>query len=86
MLLDGINRRADARIIRIPIRQHGRNALQRLRAIGVGARQNVKGIRFDVGQRMVDFAQEHGEIHGRVGGLITVRGAVVTIHAIHASH
>ena len=53
------------------------------RVVGIGLRQHVNGVGFDEGQPAVNIRQEDGQVDGAVGGLVTVRRAVMAIHAVH---
>ena len=81
--LHSANRRPNARVVRITLGQSRRNGLERLRFVGIGLRQDMKRVGFDQGQSAVNLAQEHREVHRRVGGLVPVRRAVMAIHAVH---
>src|ERR1039458_3804403 len=53
-LLHGINRGADARVVRVILGQGSGDTLQRLGFVGIGLRQNVNGVGFDEGQPAVN--------------------------------
>ena len=85
-LLHDRDRFPDAGCAGVLVRQVRGNLLQSLRFVGVALSQHVHRIGLDVGQRSVDLAQLHRQIHSGVGGIEDVGRAIVAIHAVHDSN